>query len=65
MAIILIDREAFEVSEAIYRKIREKSKELAPKGYYDSGESLEMSDYLDSLKPEMKSLGEIKFDFRS
>lgn len=63
MRVIIIENEVFKVSEKIYKQIKNKQKEIYSKPYY-SRQEMDMSDFLDSIKPSFKFIDVVHFDFR-
>lgn len=68
MRIIIIESDAFWVTEDQYKDIRKKHEEIFKdnnppvEGY--AQRELEMSDYLESMKPSFQNFGPIAYDFR-
>lgn len=59
MRIIIIEDSVFNCNEKLFKEIEIKKEEFS---HYT--QDLDMSNYLDSIKPKLKFLGLVMFDFR-
>ena len=63
MRIIVLENNAYKVTEKQYAELSEKRDEIFSKGWYPA-QDVDMSEFIESKKPQYKDLGPIEFDFR-
>ena len=63
MRIIVIESNAYKVTEKQFKTLWRIHDKFYGKGYHPS-QDVEMSDFLEDFKKEIKDLGPIEYDFR-
>lgn len=61
---IVIEQTLYKITEADYKKLEAKNKEIFEDKEYYHGNDMDMMAFIDSLMPKWKRLGHIDFNFR-
>jgi len=61
---VVIEQTLYKITEADYKKLEAKIKEIFQDKEYYHGNDMDMMVFIDTLLPKWKVLGHIDFDFR-
>lgn len=61
---IVIEQTLYKITEADYKKLEAKTKEIFKDKEYYHGNDIDMMNFIETLIPRWKKLGHIDFDFR-
>jgi len=61
---VVIENTLYKITEADYKKLEAKTKEIFEDKEYYNGNDMDMMAFIDTILPKWKEIGRVDFDFR-